>query len=139
MDMIFTEDISEVQARLYAAQRHAATLGGDELKSAAAAAGALAQSGEMELVAADSAGERIVGAASLLYDCIIADTTRRHDGRVLLIVAGMIAGPHGIARTAEIARSAGAAEVHACHLGGWDGPIRGCSTVQLLESVNALT
>lgn len=139
MDTIFTEDISELQARLYIAQRHAATLSGVELKSVATAAGALAQSRQMQLVAADSSGERIIGAATLLYDCAIADTTRRHDGIVLLIVAGMVAGPHSIARAAAIARFAGATEVHACHLGGWDGPIHGCDTVHLLGMVAART
>lgn len=127
-----TSDAEHTATQVYLAQRYAGVLGGITLERAARSAASVAQCGRWELVAADSSGERILGVASLVGGAI-ADTSRRLDGKKLLVVAGRIAGPYGIAQAAWIARGAGALEVHAAHLGGWEGPIDGCDSVQNLE------
>jgi len=113
---------------LYAAQRHAGTFHGGDLLAAAKAAWQLATGNGWFLVAADSSGERIVGTATTIGECSIVDTSRRHDGLEVLVVAGMIAGPYGIARAAARSRSMGASAVHCFYLGGWSGKILGCDT-----------
>lgn len=116
---------------LYAVQSYAGSFGGQDLLAAAEHAAQLSSLNGWRLLAADSSGERIVGVASTLGECYLADTAWRHDGVAILLVAGAIAGQFGLARAAWIARSMGASEVHCAYIGGWEGGIPGCDSVQL--------
>jgi len=122
----------DVITMLYAAERHTGTFGGDDLVTAAETAMRLALDNDWHLLAADSSGERIVGTATTLDDCPLVDTSRRQDGLDVLVVAGMLAGPYGVAQAAARARSMGAKRVHCFYVGGWSGVIPGCDTVHRL-------
>jgi hypothetical protein len=117
---------------LYAAQRHAGSFGGEELRAAAEYAARLSCQNGWRLLAADASGERIVGTATIVGNCHVADTTRRQDGASILLVAGAIAGQYGLARAAFLARSMGASEVHCAYIGGWKGDIPGCDSVRII-------
>lgn len=125
--------VLDLSSRLGLAQRHAATFGGDELANAARGAARLSRVHRWYLIAADQSGERILGAASLLDGTLLADVAQRLDGLEVLVVAGVIAGPLGVAQRAAVARSLGASSVHAAFLGGWAGPIEYCDSVQVIE------
>lgn len=129
---------SNVVGLLFAAQCHAGSFGGERLLAAAEHAARLSSQNGWGLVASDSAGERIVGTATVVGDCHVVDTSRRQDGASVLLVAGAIAGPFGLARAASVARSQGASEVHCAYVGGWVGPIPGCDTITFLSDVRLL-
>jgi len=116
------------------AQTRNGLLQGEELTAAAEAAAEVARRRHATLIAGDSAGERIIGAAIALHPdgCRPADSTRRLDGQTLLVVLGLIAGPVGLAQTAARLRSLGAREVHAGVLGGWPGSVPGVETIATL-------
>lgn len=118
--------------RLYLAQRHEGTFGGSELLQAARSVARIAANRHLRLMACDRSGERIVGTASALTSCGLVDTSSRLDGVAVLLVAGLLAGPVGLAQQAKTARSLGAREVHAVFLGGWEHPIEGCDSTTLL-------
>jgi hypothetical protein len=67
--------------RLVQAQTRNGLLRGDELTAAATAAAILARGGHAQLIAADAAGERVIGAAIALLpgDCVLADPSCRFD------------------------------------------------------------
>ena len=119
---------------LVQAQRRNGLLQGDELAGAAATTVDIARHQRATLIAADEAGERIIGAAIALNpgECEPTDLTRRFDGEVLLLISGMIAGPAGLAQTAARLRSLGAGAVHVGVLGGWPKPIAGIDTIATL-------
>ena len=103
--------------RVLAAQTANSTLGGDDLSNAGCEVAAIALSGGDALMAADSAGERVIGAALLAEDGVrTVDTSRRLDNQSVLLVAGHLAGMTGIALKAALARSLGASKVHATFL-----------------------
>jgi hypothetical protein len=129
---------SNVVGLLFAAQCHAGSFGGERLLAAAEHAARLSRQNVWSLFASDSAGERIVGTATLVGDCHVVDTSRRQDGVSVLLVAGVIAGPFALARAASIARSQGALEVHCAYLGGWVGHIPGCDTTTFLSEERLL-
>ncbi len=88
------------------------------------------------LLASGQSGERIVAAASLDHRALFADASRRLDGLVVLLVAGLLAGPYELARDAAVARSLGATAVHAAFIGGWDCPIPGCDSTRTFSTVH---
>lgn len=124
----------DTMVRLVRAQTRNALLLGDELAAAASDAATLASRTNAQLIAADSAGERIIGAAlALLPDvCRPADLTQRLDGLSLLLVSGVIAGPVGLAEAAARLRSLGALTVSAGVLGGWAEPVVGVEEITTL-------
>jgi hypothetical protein len=123
------ERSSSLEADVYLAQRHSGSLSGLELRQAASMAANLSVAKGWHLLAADRSGERIIGAALVIEECLIADSSRRYDGKSILLVAGMIAGPFGITQASAIARSSGAENVHAMYLGGWAGDVPDCDSI----------
>ena len=100
------------------AQTRNSTLASKELRGAARTLAALATDGGWALLAVDGAGERLIGAALVADEGVrVVDTSRRLDGLPVLLVAGHIAGPTGIAMKASLALSLGATRVMATVLG----------------------
>jgi len=129
---------------LYTAQRHAGALVGRKLVEAADWVSSLAVSKNWSILSCDCSGERILGAAATKDSVDIIDSSRRFDGRDVLLVAGMVAGPAGLARSARIARSKGATSVHCAYLGGWEGVVAGVESTHIFaanqnEQLGAMT
>lgn len=122
------DDLNTLVQRVLYAQSHNAVLQGLDLAVATEDLARLAREhGDAELVAADAAGDRIIGAATVLHPGLNApaDVSRRLDGRSVLLVSGVVAGPVGLMQTATRLRSLGARAVHAAVLDGWDEAIPG--------------
>ena len=132
---------AEMLWRLVETQRRNSTLNGPVLADAAHAVSRLARRRRGALVAHDSTGERIIGAALVLRpgSCKAADLTERFHEDSLVVVSGMIAAPHALTQTINRLRSLGAAEVHVALLGGWPGQILGASTVTCIGELTRAT
>src|SRR4051794_26349371 len=130
------DDLNALVQRVLNAQSHNALLRGDDLAVATGDLARIARDHEAaELVAADTAGDRIIGAATVLHPppTAPADLSQRLDGRNVLLVSGMIAGPIGLMQTAARLRSLGATDVRAAVLGGWDDTIPGIDELVTLR------
>jgi hypothetical protein len=104
--------------RVCDAQTRNSTLAATELRDAARTLAAIATDGGWALLGVDAAGERLIGAALIADDRVrLVDASRRLDGLSVLLVAGHIAGPTGIAMKATLALSLGATRVEATVLG----------------------
>lgn len=121
----------DVMARLIEAQSRNAGLSGQDLAKAADKVARLARRNHALLVAHDSAGDRIIGAALVLRpeDCRPADVTARFEGQSLIVVSGMIAAPHALVQDITQLRSMGAGHIHVAVIGGWTEVVPGASTV----------
>jgi hypothetical protein len=122
------------------AQRANATLQGAELRVAAEGLARLSRSGRTLLMAFDSAGERIIGAAMALsaVNVEVFDYTSAFPADAsCLLVGGHVAGPVGAAAAAAAVVEAGAARVEVAMLGGWSQPIEGIARVWRLGAVSA--
>jgi hypothetical protein len=122
------DDLNTLVQRVLHAQSHNSALQGDDLTVATKDLARIAgEHSDSELVAADAAGDRIIGAATVLHPALNApaDLTRRLDGRSVLLVSGVVAGAVGLMQTAARLRSLGATAVHAAILNGWDEAIPG--------------
>jgi hypothetical protein len=113
-----------------------ATLAGQELTSAAATVTLLARRYRAAVLAADGAGDRIIGAAlaTAPTGLTAANTTARLDGQTILVVSGAMAGPVTLLQVAARLRSLGACAVHAAVLDGWPQPLVGYDTVEALAT-----
>ena len=125
---------SEVLARVGKAQTRNALLAGTDLVAAATCLADLAAGLRSRLVAADGAGDRLIGAASILKPQHVhpADLGGRLDGQSVLIVSGAIAGAVGLAQDARRMRRLGATSVQVAVLDGWSDPIEGCDNIHAL-------
>jgi hypothetical protein len=124
-------------ARVLDAQRENATLAGSQLRAAARDLIDLCVNQSTVVLTYDDAGQRIVGAALALDDAfpVPFDTTAPLPlGAVCLLVGGVIAGPFGVAKLAQLAHNLGASQVNAAVLGGWSDPISGINNVHPLAS-----
>jgi hypothetical protein len=114
------------------AQRANATLSGGDLRAAAEHLADLCAERPVLLMAVDSAGERIIGAAMTVatMELDVYDyTTGFPQGSTCLLVGGHMAGPVRLADAAAAASSAGAAQVEAAVLGGWLDPVPGVAQI----------
>jgi hypothetical protein len=130
------DDLNALVQRVLNAQSHNALLRGDDLAIATDDLARIARDHEdAELVAADTAGDRIIGAATVLHPTLNApaDLSQRLDGRSVLLVSGVIAGPIGLMQTAARLRSLGATGVRAAVLGGWKDTIPGIDELVMLR------
>lgn len=126
------DDLNALVQRVLYAQTQNTVLMGDDLTVATVDLARIAhEHDDAALVAADQAGERIIGAATVLHPAISApaDLSRRLDGRNILLVSGVIAGPIGLMQSAARLRSLGAKAVHAAVLDGWDETIPGIDSL----------
>lgn len=117
----------DVLSRVLGVQSRNLALNSADLVCAARQVSSLAIFEGLEIAPLDKTGERIIGAASASrFEFKLANITTRLDQKNILLVAGEIAGPSGIALRASIILSMGARRVDAAVLGGWDAPIDGC-------------
>lgn len=121
--------------RVCAAQTANSELRGERLRDVGSEIAALSIRDGYVLMAADGAGERLIGAALVADKAVRAvDSSRRRDGVSVLIVAGHLAGTSGVALTADLAWSLGARNVRAAVLGSEHAVIAGCDRVTALNS-----
>lgn len=113
----------DVTALVYRAERYFSSLVGERLNLVAEWVSEIAGARSAALVGCDHQGERIVGAAALRPGVEVIDTSRRLEGRRVLLVAGALAGPIALEQTAVVLRSLGAVEVHCAWIAGWTGEI----------------
>jgi hypothetical protein len=104
---------------------------GEKLRDAEREIAALAARDGCAVMAADEAGERLVGAALVADERVRpVDVSRRLDGQSVVIVAGFVAGPAGIALKTSVAPSLGAVRVDAAVLGSQIRKVDGCDHVR---------
>lgn len=118
----------DVTALVYRAERYLASLVGCRLALVASWVSDVADAHSADLVSCDRQGERIVGAAAVTLGIHVVDTSRRLDGRRVVLVGGALAGPIGMEHTAMTLRSLGAAEVHCAWVTGWAGEINAANS-----------
>lgn len=117
------------------AQTRNSTLAGDDLRNAGREIAALAVGEGYAVMAADEAGERLIGAALLADDRVrAADASHRLDGQSVLMVAGYLAGTSGMALKAALVRSLGALHVRATVLGSSGVRVDGCEQVTAIRT-----
>lgn len=99
------------------AQSRNSQLSGDDLTYAAKALFHLLRTTNFCAVASDPTGERILGAALVLYPSIrVANRSDRFDGAGVLLVAGYLSGDARVSTRARTVRALGAVNVHAATL-----------------------
>lgn len=128
--------VDDMLSRLMTVQRRNASLAGSDLAGAASAVARLASKHGAVVLAADSAGDRIIGAALAAQPngVVAADRTARLTGQAVLVVSGAVAGPVGLTQVATRLRSLGASVLHAGVLDGADAAISGYATVEPLTA-----
>jgi hypothetical protein len=121
------------------AQTRNSLLAGDCLIGAARSVAELIRNRRLVGLASDAAGERIPGAALLLFpDLPMVDRSRRLEGLRLLLVAGHISGDAAVSTRAHSARALGAASVEAAILSQWGETIEGCESVWCVGDASPL-
>ena len=119
------------------AQRANATLSGGDLRAAAEHLADMCAERPVLLMAVDSAGERIIGAAMTIGNAELDMhdyTAGFPQGSTCLLVGGHAAGPIRLVDAAAAASAAGAAHVEAAILGGWPDPVPGVARIRGLRS-----
>lgn len=120
-------------SQLLEASERNTRLAGDELRLAATAVAACAATEGLLVASADDTGERIIGAALALAELNLLDRTRRADGRAVLLVAGHIAGPYDVERTAAMLRSLGAAHIRVMVMSTPSLHVADCETIEIIS------
>lgn len=129
---------ADLLTHVCAAQARNSTISGEELNACGRALARHARSRDLCVMAVDTPGERLIGAALSVAGRIrLVDRSRRLDGQAVLLVSGQIAGPAHVALLARLARSLGAVSVEAIVLDGWNHPIDGCDRVTPLVLAQA--
>lgn len=109
---------SNMLYEVFEAQTLNSTLAGESLRRAGHEIAALALARNLNVLAADQAGERLVGAALLADERVRpVDISCRLDDQSVLVVSGHVAGPTGLTQKAYSARALGAVHVEAAVLG----------------------
>lgn len=122
--------MSDLLTEVYDAQSGNSTLAGESLRRAGSEIAALAMERKLGVLAVGAAGERLVGAALLADERVRPlDVSCRLDGESVLLVAGHLAGPTGLATKAAFARALGASRVESVGVSFRDIEITGCDHV----------
>lgn len=112
------------------AQTRNSLLSGDDLLRAAHGLVEALRTRSHIVIAGDSVGERVLGAALLLDPSLpLADRSSHFDGAHVMLVAGHISGDARMSMRARCARALGAVRVEAALLSYWVEPIEGLDGV----------
>lgn len=127
----------DITGLVYRAERYFASLVGERLHEVSSWVTSVADAHTAELMGCDKQGERIVGAAAINPGVRVVDTSRRLDGRRVVLVAGALAGPIGLERATCTLRALGATEVHCAWVTGWAGVVGAADTSRSFDAERA--